>query len=76
VKCPQLYCVANNDQVRPGDQAEKTVRDVAKQEVTIHAYPNQKHGWVNRGDVSKPEVQEDVVKALHEGEMFFKKYLV
>jgi len=76
VKCPQLYCVAANDQVTPGGPAEVTVRDVAKQEVVVNEYPNQRHGWVNRGDVSKPEVASDVIKALHQGEMFFKKYLV
>ena len=76
VKCPQLYLVAAGDQVKPGDASETTVRDVAKQPVTVHLYAKQRHGWVNRGDVSKPEVLEDVEKALTEGCDFLKKYLL
>ena len=76
VKCPQLYCPGLNDQVTPGGEAEVIVRDVAKQEVIVHEYKNQRHGWVNRGDVSQPTVQEGVVAALHEGEMFLRKHVL
>lgn len=75
VVCPQIYLVAKNDQVSPGGDAEKFVKDKAKQECVVHLYENQVHGWVNRGDVSVPGVKDDVEKALHEAEEYFNKYL-
>lgn len=68
--------MGNNDQVRPGDTSELAVRDGAKQPIEIVVFDRQAHGWVNRGDVSKPEVKEDVEKALNMACDFFKKHLV
>ena len=63
VRCPQFWVVARQDQVQPGDESELAVKG-GGQECTVIRYENQVHGWVNRGDVSKPEVLEDVEKAL------------
>lgn len=75
VKCPQMYLVAANDQVKPGDKSELAIRNGAKQEVSITLYDKQQHGWVNRGDVTKPEVAADVERALNQACEFIGKYL-
>jgi dienelactone hydrolase len=73
VQCPQLYLPANKDIVFPDCPAQKSVQDVAKQECVVKVFERQVHGFVNRGDVSLPEVKEDVEAALCQAEEFFKK---
>jgi len=76
VQCPQLYCVGANDDVTPESECVSVIREKAKQEITVTVYSKQRHGWVNRGDLTKSEVAEGVEQALMEAETFFKKYLM
>jgi dienelactone hydrolase len=75
VKCPQLWFVAKNDQVKPGDASELAVRDGAKQPITVHLFEAQSHGWVNRGDVTKEHVAADTERALSMACDFLKQQL-
>jgi hypothetical protein len=45
--------------------------------VTVSAVtvPEMQHGWVPRGDLSIPEVERDVKKALDLALAYFKKHL-
>jgi len=65
VKCPQLWLAAHHDQVKPGDEGVLAVTNGAKQPCQVVVYENQVHGWINRGDVKRPEVLADVEKALN-----------
>lgn len=75
VACKQLYLVGANDMAFPGCDAQKTIQNVAKQECEIIVFDKQVHGWVNRGDVTKPAVVGDVERALTLAEGFFKQVL-
>ena len=41
----------------------------------IVTFPDQKHGWTTRGDMSDPNVDRDVKKALNLALGFFTKYM-
>ena len=41
----------------------------------IVTFPDQKHGWTTRGDMSDPKVERDVQKALNLTLAFFTKYM-
>jgi len=76
VKVPQLYCPCSNDPetVKKDGLTDKTFKKNGI-EFVIHEFPEQQHGFVSRGDVSKPEVVRDVRIALDLGKEFFKKHL-
>jgi len=75
IKCPQLYLPGNNDIVKPNGEFDTFIREKTSQEVTVHVYEKEMHGFVNRGDVSNPDVAKDVQAALEEGEVFLTKVL-
>jgi len=76
VKVPQLLLTAENDppQVKKGGLAEQIYKKNGI-EVIVHDFEKQAHGWVNRGDISNPEVAKDVRLALDLAKDFFKKHL-
>ena len=41
----------------------------------IVTFPDMKHGWTTRGDMSDPKVDRDVKKALNLALGFFTKYM-
>ena len=41
----------------------------------IVTFPDMKHGWTTRGDMSDPKVDRDVKKALNLALSFFTKYM-
>ena len=50
----------------------KKVLDDALEVIT---FPDMKHGWVTRGDMSDPKVERDVQKGLNLALSFFTKYM-
>ncbi|KAH9260132.1 hypothetical protein BASA81_001907 [Batrachochytrium salamandrivorans] len=75
ITCKQLYLPGANDQAYPGCEAQKIIQNVAKQECEVIVFDKQVHGWVNRGDVTKPAVVGDVERALKLAEDFLKQVL-
>lgn len=73
VKCPQLFLPAGDDHenVRFGGLGKQILGDGLE----IIEFPDMKHGWSVRGDLSKPEVERDVKKAFNFVLTFFGKYL-
>ena len=41
----------------------------------VITFPDMKHGWVTRGDMSDPKVERDVQKGLNLALSFFTKYM-
>uniref|UniRef100_K3WXS0 Dienelactone hydrolase domain-containing protein n=1 Tax=Globisporangium ultimum (strain ATCC 200006 / CBS 805.95 / DAOM BR144) TaxID=431595 RepID=K3WXS0_GLOUD len=69
ITVPQLLLAAGDDPafVRENGSVIKILWD--KPETSAHSqvidFPDMNHGWVNRGDVEKPEVKAGVAKAWH-----------
>ncbi|KAF1317576.1 putative endo-1,3-1,4-beta glucanase, partial [Globisporangium splendens] len=75
IKVPQLLLSASNDpdfikangsvhKILSGNPAIAALSDVVD-------FPDVNHGWVNRGDLEKPEVKAAVAKAWHVAVKFF-----
>lgn len=77
VKSPQLLypAGADSDFYKTGG----TVNEILKQKFgdgfVFKEFPEMNHGWVTRGDLSKPAVARDVKLAMEGGVEFFKKHL-
>jgi len=71
---PQLFMPAGNDHenVKPGGLGEQIL---GKDQLTIIEFPDMKHGWTTRGDLSDANVERDARKALAEAAKFFEKYV-
>lgn len=69
ITVPQLLLAASDDPlfVREDGSVIKILSD--KPETSAHSsalnFPDVNHGWVNRGDLEKPEVKASVAKAWH-----------
>ncbi len=78
IQCPQLVCSASNDheQVKEGSVVEKILK--AKpfgDKCKVKDFPDMVHGWVPRGDLTKPEVARDVKEAMTLAVQFFNETL-
>jgi len=73
VGCPQLFMPAGNDgdEVKAGGLGEQ----VLGSKLEIVEFPEMSHGWLPRGDMSKPEVARDVKKTMENLLAFFAKNL-
>merc|ERR1712038_1745798 len=71
VKCPQIFMPADGDHENtyPGGLGKKVLGDALE----IVTFPDMKHGWTTRGDMSDPKVDRDVKKALNLALGFFYK---
>ncbi|KAJ8902604.1 hypothetical protein NDN08_007004 [Rhodosorus marinus] len=79
VAIPQLFCSAGNDKdwVREGGSIITALK--AKPEIAdkckVVNFDDMQHGWVNRGDATKPEVEAGVKKAVQLSLDFLKETL-
>lgn len=72
VKCPQMFFAAgdDNENVKPGGLGEK----ILGSQLEIVEFPEMKHGWTTKGDLSRPEVERDTKKAFNLVISYFGKY--
>jgi len=70
---PQLFMLEGDDLF--GFFSRDLTEDILQQEATIFDFPDMNHGWTTRGDMSIPEVDRDVKKALADALNFFQKNL-
>jgi dienelactone hydrolase len=68
IKVPQLLLPAANDKepLKEGGSVQKILSEASADVATrskVIDFPDMKHGWVNRGDISDAAVQQDVTKA-------------
>uniref|UniRef100_A0A7S4B1N5 Dienelactone hydrolase domain-containing protein n=1 Tax=Chrysotila carterae TaxID=13221 RepID=A0A7S4B1N5_CHRCT len=76
VKGPQCYLPAGNDPPMYTDGTiEKAVTDKAGQPCVVKNFPEMKHGFVLRGDVSDPAVSRDVNAAIETAVAFLKEHM-
>ena len=68
-KCPVVFMPAGND---PDIYRDGTL---ASPECTFADFPDMQHGFVPRGDTSKPEVERDVRRAIDLATTFLTKHL-
>ncbi len=73
VKCPQMFMPAGDDHenTKLGGLGKKILSDGLE----VIEFPEMKHGWTVKGDLSRPEVERDVKKAFNFVLAFFGKYL-
>jgi len=73
VKCPQMFMPAEGDHANtyPDGLGKKVLGDALE----IVTFPDMKHGWSVRGDISDPKVERDVQKCFNLALAFFKKYM-
>ena len=73
IKCPQLYLPSENDSetVKKDGLSKQILGDALE----IVEFPDMKHGWTIRGDLTEKNVDRDVKKAFNLVLSFFKKYL-
>ena len=71
--CPQMFLSAGDDHenTKIGGLAKKVLTDGLE----VIEFPDMNHGWTNKGDLSRPEVERDVRKASNFTLAFFGKYL-
>lgn len=74
-KCPMVFCPAGNDDDHYRDGTLKKLIEANGHECLEADFPDMKHGWVPRGDVSEAEIARDVQKALDTATSFFTKHL-
>jgi len=76
VETPMLICPAgsDSDDFKKGGMIEKNfnARGIP---IEITEFPDQRHGWVPRGDTSDPKVEEGVKEAIKTYMNFFERYL-
>ena len=72
-KCAQLILPASNDSdtCKPNGLASTVLNG----RVTIVPFDNMTHGWTTRGDVTQPNVEDDVKKAFDLAVRFFKEHV-
>ena len=72
-KSYQLFMPAGSDpdSVKTGGLASNILKKRAK----VVEFPDMNHGWTTRGDLSQPDVERDVNKAMSEATKFFDKHL-
>uniref|UniRef100_A0A7S3LF62 Dienelactone hydrolase domain-containing protein n=1 Tax=Amphora coffeiformis TaxID=265554 RepID=A0A7S3LF62_9STRA len=77
VKMPQLLVAAGNDPdfVKPEGSLIKTLHTSHSPSSKAVVFDNMSHGWVNRGDVADPAVQEGVKTAIELAVSFLKKHM-
>ena len=87
-RCAILLCPAGNDppDVQPGGAADRVLRGegcaaldanaTSSYPHAVRAFPEQLHGWVNRGDLRCPAVARDVEGALALGLGFLRRHLL
>jgi hypothetical protein len=73
--CPMCFMPAGNDDDHYRDGTLKKLIEANGHECLAVDFPDMKHGWVPRGDVSAPEVARDVQQALDTAVTFFTKHL-
>ena len=73
--CPMALLPAGNDDDHYRDGTLKKIIEDKGHECLEVDFPDMSHGWVPRGDISKPEVARDVQKALDTAVAFFTKHL-
>ena len=61
----------DHENTYPGGLGKKVMGDALE----IVTFPDMKHGWMTRGDMSDTSVDRDVHKALNLAMTFFGKYL-
>jgi len=73
VKCPQIFMPADGDHANnfPNGLGKKVLDDVLE----VVTFPDMKHGWVTRGDMSDSKVERDVQKGINLALSFFAKYM-
>jgi len=73
VKCPQMFMPAEGDHANtyPDGLGKKVMGDA----LSVVTFPDMKHGWSIRGDLSDPKVDRDVKKAFNLALGFFKIYM-
>ena len=71
--CPQMFMPAGDDHenTKIGGLAKKVLTDGLE----VIEFPDMNHGWTNKGDLSRPEVERDNRKASNFTLAFFGKYL-
>lgn len=79
VKCPQLLQPAGNDpdNLKEGGEvwnALKAIADIGDK-MELRVFPDQAHGFVTRGDVTKEDTQRDVKAAMENAVKFLKANL-
>ena len=75
VKCPQMFLPAGNDPAHYKDGTLKAIVEATGNACVCHEFKEMAHGWVPRGDASKPEVARDVAAALDMAAGFFRSHL-
>lgn len=77
VKCPQLLYPAGGDPdfYKKGGDVYEILEKKFGNKNDMKEFPDMAHGWVPRGDLSKPEVERDVRSALDGLKMFLSKHL-
>ena len=73
IKSPQLFMPAGADP----DSVKRSglSKEVLGDGIEIIEFPDMRHGWTTRGDLSDPTVERDVKKAFNFVLAFFGKYL-
>ena len=74
VQSPVLILPAGTDpdNVKEGGDVEQWL-EVVGQKVEVFEFPDMRHGWVPRGDVSIPEVERDVKLAMEKTVEFLRE---
>ncbi|XP_059096384.1 carboxymethylenebutenolidase homolog [Tigriopus californicus] len=69
VGTPQLFMPAGSDgqSVKPGGLGSQILGDGLK----IVEFPTMQHGWTARGDLSNPDIEKEVKRAMDEALAFF-----
>jgi len=78
VKCPQFLLPAGNDpeSIKEGGVVEKILKGKPfGDKVKIKTYAEMTHGWMPRGDISKPEVARDYKEGMTLAIEYFKQTL-
>jgi len=78
VKCPQMFLPAGNDPagVKQNGEAEQILSKKSfGKECRYVEFPQMKHGWVVRGDLSQPDIARDTKLAIDQMTAFLSKHL-
>mmetsp|Transcript_372 Transcript_372/g.1256 ORF Transcript_372/g.1256 Transcript_372/m.1256 type:complete len:263 (-) Transcript_372:1534-2322(-) len=79
IRVPSIFLVAKNDPdfLKEGGALQKCVLSIPNvgAKCKFFDFPNQAHGWVNRGDVSDPEVKDGVRTAMNMALAAFREHL-
>lgn len=80
LKCPQMMLQAGNDpeDTKPNGDIQKALMEnntAIGKDCVFEEFPNMKHGWVPRGDISDPETLQCVQEAMQHTLDFLRTHL-